>query len=152
MITDPKSRQAVRASWKSVRVLDAQIRATTGPNIFSLIPAATGFARVPESLLQVFAVSVLQEALERIQEEGVFRATRPGLKGLMDGSRPQLPWVDFGAMDEVRLRRNRVAHEGHLLQSGQCENDLALIARELIAWGVLSSDAPAEFQIECRPL
>jgi len=123
------------------------IRANTGAIIFSLIPNATGFARVPESLLLVFAVSVLEEALKCLCTEGAFAARRWELGFLMKASKDALPWQNYEWIEQVRLRRNRVAHQRVFLEAGQCDLDLSAIAKELLAWKVLATDFKGEYKI-----
>ena len=83
MIQDKASLKNVRDSWKTVRVVDAQIATNMNAGIFSLVPTATGFSVVPESLLLVFAVAVLEEVLVELEDQGTFYS-RKGLKRLME--------------------------------------------------------------------
>jgi hypothetical protein len=127
-------------SWKTVRVIEAMIQANTGGIIFSLVPNASGFARIPESLLLVFAVSVLEDALECLRDEGAFSSRKKGLSALMKASKSHIEWQNFDELERIRRRRNDVAHRREFLDAGQCKRDLAAIAKELLAWGVITAD------------
>ena len=123
------------------------IKTNTAPVLYSIVPHATGFARVPESLLLIFAVSVLEEALKCLCAEGAFSAQRAELGALMKASKDKVPWQDYGLIDQVRLRRNKVAHQRKFLAEGQCSQDLSAIAKELLAWRILASDFTGEYQV-----
>src|SRR4030095_5028470 len=124
-----------RDSWRTVRTVDAMIRTNLNAGIFSMVPAATGFARVPESLLLVFAVSVLEDTLRQLRDEGEF-CSRDGLGRLMKASQAALPWRDFAGVNKVIKRRNDIAHRRKFLGPGQCVLDLKVLAQELSAWHV----------------
>lgn len=140
-------REALSESWKTVRIIEAMIKANTGGVIFSLIPHATGFARVPESLLLIFAVSVLEDALKCLCSEGVFTSRRKELGALIKASKNVIDWQNFDEIERIRLRRNHVAHRREFLGPGQCTNDLSAITKELLAWGILSTDFKGKFTV-----
>lgn len=75
-------RRLLAESWRTVRAVEAQIGANTGPVLFSFMPHVTGFARVPESLLLLFATSVLEQALICLRNEGVLRSRDIRLSGV----------------------------------------------------------------------
>ena len=141
----------IRASWRTVRTMESAIAVNTGPVLFSFIPHSTGFARVPESLLLVFAVSVLESALLTLRELGRFTCKSKKLKGLMLASREHIPWQSFETIDHIRDRRNEVAHEATLVQPGECSNALAAIAGELLAWQVLDTDVLGQYSFTFAP-
>lgn len=133
-------RSGITESWRTVRIVEAQIQTNTGNTIYSLIPHATGFARVAESLLLVFAVSVLEDSLRGQCQEGAFASRRKELSPLMRASRPHLKWQDFDAIDRIRELRNSIAHRRIFLSEGECRHALNAIARELLVFGVLETD------------
>ena len=91
MIKNAEALGSIRESWRTVRTLEGMIQTNTSSGtIFTLIPAATGFVTVPESLLLLFAMSVLEDVLRQLRDEGVFNCSRIELKRLMDGSRGHL--------------------------------------------------------------
>ena len=151
MVTDLAALEELRQSWRTVRTTQAMIRTNTAPFIFSMVPAVTGFARVPESLLLVFGLSVLEDALRSICDQGAFSSKSKQLGPLMGASRQVVPWRTFEEVDRVRERRNRIAHDREFLAAGQCDRDLDCIARELIAWGVLEHDYAGTYTVEFRP-
>jgi hypothetical protein len=152
MIKNAATLGSIRESWRTVRTLEGMIQTNTSSGtIFTLIPAATGFVTVPESLLLLFAMSVLEDVLRQLRDEGVFNCSRNELKRLMDGSRGQLRWFNFDAVSAIRDRRNRVAHRREFLSPGQCQADIATIAQELLTWGVLDNDAKIGYRVEFKP-
>jgi hypothetical protein len=147
MITNKVVLARTRESWRTVREIEAMIQKTVNtPIIFSLVPLATGFSRVPESLLLLFAVSVLEDALKQLREEKLF-SSKPNLKAMMQASRAVLPWQDFAGVDGVRERRNKIAHEREFLKQGEYKPYLDALAQELLAWRVLTSDYKGECTI-----
>ena len=152
MIKNAETLASIRESWRTVRTLEGMIRTNTNSGaIFTLIPAATGFANIPESLLLLFAMSVLEDALRQLRDEEVFNCSRNELKQLMDASHGQLRWLNFDAVNVIRDRRNRVAHRREFLAPGQCQADIATIAQELLSWGVLDKDAKIDYRFEFKP-
>lgn len=143
-------RTEIVESWKTVRMVEAQITTNTGGTIFALIPQATGFARIPESLLLVFAVSVLDDALSCLRDEGAFSSPGRTLDARMKASRSRLNWQDFDAVDQVRVVRNAVAHERRFLAEGECHLYLNVIARELLAFGILETDFKGTYSVSMR--
>ena len=150
MIQDKASLKNVRDSWKTVRVVDAQIATNMNAGIFSLVPTATGFSVVPESLLLVFAVAVLEEVLVELEDQGTFYS-RKGLKRLMEGSQSALPWQDFAAVNHARERRNDVAHKHQFLDRGECRPFLDAIEREFIAWKILDGPVRKSYTVSLNP-
>lgn len=152
MIKNAEALGSIRESWKTVRILEGMIRTNANSGtIFTLIPAATGFAVVPESLLLLFAVSVLEDTLRQLRDEGVFNCSRNELKPLMDASRKSVRWLDFDAVSAIRDRRNRVAHRREFLAPGQCQVGIASIVQELLYWGVIDNDTRVEYRVESNP-
>lgn len=152
MIKNAETLGSIRESWRTVRTLEGMIQTNTNSGIiFTLIPAATGFATVPESLLLLFAVSVLEDTLRQLRDEGVFNCSRNELKRLMDASHGQLCWLNFDAVNAIRDRRNRVAHRREFLSPGQCQADIATIAQELLSWDVLDKDGKVDYRVEFKP-
>jgi len=152
MVSDQEFLKQIRESWKTVRTAEAMIQTNlNSPSIFSLIPRATGFSSVPESLLLVFGVSVLEDALRQMRDENIFQSQRTELSRLMKASKNVLPWKNYAEVEKIRLRRNRVAHQREFLLGGQCAKDLAVIAKELLAWSILESDEPITYTITITP-
>jgi hypothetical protein len=150
MITDPKALQHIRDSWNTVRILEARINTTLHAGLFSLVPTLTNFQEVPDSLLLVFAVSVLQDTLKQLRKQKVFACEGDGLERLMKASTGTLPWQNFGKIKEIKNRRNRAAHERVFLRSGQCAQYLDAIENELLAWRVLEHPIKGTYNLSFR--
>jgi hypothetical protein len=69
MVKDPDALIRIRGSWRTVRTLEAMIQTNLNAGLFSLVPTMTGFTRIPESLLLVFAVPVLEDTLRQLRDE-----------------------------------------------------------------------------------
>jgi hypothetical protein len=147
MITDQKALDRIRESWCTVRILEARISTSLSAGIFSLAPMATGFREVPESLLLLFAMSVLEDTLKQLRDEGAFSCSRSELKRLMDSSRCVLPWQDFTKVNQARIHRNAVAHRREFLSDGECTQYLTAIENELLSWSVLDHPIRGRFGI-----
>ncbi len=137
MITNPEVLQSLRDSWATVRILEARIQTTLHAGLFALVPQMTNFQEVPDSLLLLFAVSVLENTLKKLRDQGVFPSKGQELGRLMQESTGKLCWQNYGKIQEIKNRRNRIAHERVFLRSGQCAEYLDAIENELLAWRVL---------------
>jgi hypothetical protein len=146
-ITDPEALKRIRDSWETVRILEARIQTTLHAGLFSLVPQMTNFQEVPDSLLLLFAISVLENTLEQLRRQRVFMYKRRGLKGLIKASKNALPWQNIEEIQKIRCRRNRVAHHHELLRSGQCAQYLDAIENELLAWRVLEHPVKGRYDI-----
>jgi hypothetical protein len=152
MIKDPEARQRIRDSWKTVRKLQARIHTALQPTLFSLVPSMTNFREVPDSLLLLFAVSVLENALDELRNQGVFSSRGSELGRLIEASRGTLRWQDYGKIQEIKNRRNDLAHERVFPPSDKCGEYLDAIAKELLAWGVLEPDFnKGKYEVSFRP-
>jgi hypothetical protein len=154
MITDPEALQRIRESWKTVRILQAKIDTTMSAHPLSLLPAMTNFRVVPESLLLVFATSVLEDTLRQLQHQGIFGPKEPqqwGLGRLIVESRGTLCWQDYGKIQEIKNRRNDVAHKRAFPPSDKCAEYLNAIAKELMEWRVLEHDFKGEYGVSFQP-
>ena len=152
MITDQSFVAQVRDSWKTVRTIYSMIQTNTSSGtIFSLIPHATGFSKVPESLLLLFGVSVLEGVLQKLRDDGVFSCTGSEFGRLLNASKSSLPWKNYEEIKKIQLRRNSVAHRREFLAIGQCDKDLSAIAQELITWRILDADYQIPFTVSITP-
>ena len=114
-------------------------------------PEAAGARSIMESLLLVSSVSVLEDTLRQLHHEGAFVCAHRGLKDLMTASRRILPWRDYTKIDAIRERRNAIAHRGQMLVPHEGAPYLEAIARELMTWHVLETDARGESTTTLTP-
>src|SRR5690349_25003410 len=148
MIKSPDDLERIRASWRTVRDVDARVKSGQNARIFTLVSDVAGIPEIAESLLLVFGTSVLEDALKQLKEEGAFACPRFELKALMRASRDALPWVNFDAVDTCRDRRNAVAHRREFLRRGEYASYLDDIERELLAWQILEEPMRSDFTID----
>lgn len=146
MAVDQAEVARLTAMWRTVRIMEAEIRTNTNSGQLTLIPMLTGFARVPESLLLLFAVSVLEDALVALRRAGAFECRTSRLAALMAASRDALPWRDYLAVENAKLRRDGVAHRHELLKLGECAKYLDHIASELLAWKAIEHDFKGNYK------
>ena len=147
MIQDAEVSTAIRKSWETVRIVEAQIDANLNFSLFSLVPAMSGYCVVPESLLLVFAISVLEDALRELVKEGKISCSSAKLKKIMLESKASLLWQDFDTVDEGRELRNRIAHEKKFLEQHDHHKYLNAIENELVAWGILEYRIQGSYKI-----
>jgi len=151
MIQDQAALSKIRESWRTVRTIEAEMESNLNAGLFSLVPKATGFSRYAESLLLLFAVSVLEDALKQLRVERVFRSRGDSLGLMMEESKEILPWVNYADVYAVKERRNSIAHDRMFLRSGECSQSLVVIAVELLAWGGLENDYRGSCTISIQP-
>jgi hypothetical protein len=87
MITKLEALKGIRDSWETVRILQARIHTTLHADLFSIVPRMTNFQEVPGSLLLLFVVSVLENTLKQLRNQGAFSYTGWHLGGLMTASK-----------------------------------------------------------------
>ena len=84
------------------------------------------------NLCVLFGLSLLERVLLHLRNEGYFRTRGSSLYRLMQASRDAgLPWRDFRCIDDIRRRRNEVAHRRGRFNEKECLAMLLAIADEL---------------------
>jgi hypothetical protein len=136
MIVDPLSMEAQRKAWASVRDSQERLTATLAFTASSGIVGSAVFDACHDLTL-VFGYAVLQDILEQLQYESLFKSNRPGLRALMHASRSGLPWQNFALVDRGRERRNDFAHERMTVPVEECVKYVDAIDKELRAWGIV---------------
>ena len=116
-----------------------------------LVPQTDEFRNASHSLVLLFAMSVLEDVLRQLRDEGRFASKRNEMKRLMEASRSVLPWADFTLIDEAREKRNGVAHKREFLPAGDCARYIDGIEAELVRWQVLPGRVQYDYTIERRP-
>jgi hypothetical protein len=69
----------------------------------------------------------------------------------MKASTDKLSWKHFEKIQEIKNRRNLVAHHREFLRNGQYAQYLTAIEQDLLAWGVLDSPIKGQFDISFKP-
>lgn len=141
----------LRASWNTVRLSQAKVGTNLAAGAFGSAFQTDDFRNLTHGFILLFAVSVLEEALERFRDHGLFSPKRGGLKELIRASKDALPWIDWDGMEQVRDRRNSLAHHLTYPTRAQSWEDIDAIETELVAWGVLTGRAKAEYTITRSP-
>ncbi len=104
----------------------------------------TALRNVVYNLPLLLALDVLKQALVQARDEKLFACSRTQLGDLMESARDSLPWIDWKGLREGVRRRNEVAHDGKLVDSEQCIQDIASVEAQLVAWGVIDADQPRD--------
>jgi hypothetical protein len=151
MPLDSETLEELRASWNTVRLSQAMVQTNLAAGAFGLVAQTNDFRDLTHGLILLFAVSVMEEALERYRDQGLFAPKRGGLKELVSASKDALPWVNWEGMGQIRNRRNDVAHHLKYPPRAQAWADIDSVEKELIAWGVLSGPVKAEYTITRGP-
>ncbi len=151
MPLDFETLDELRASWNTVRLSQAMVQTNLAVGAFGLAVRTNDFRDLTNGLILLFAVSVLEEALERYRDDGLFVPKRGGLKELVNASKEALPWINWDGMEQIRNRRNDVAHHLKYPPRAQSWSDIDSVEKELISWGVLSGPVKAEYTITRSP-
>ncbi len=138
MINDANTLSEIRKDWNGVELLRDKLQR-------SAFAAASGIggtfpfvlANAAHNLPFFHAYGVLNDVLEQLAKERHFTCKSTKLGALMNNSKNALPWHDFNLVDEGRDFRNKVAHEGDLLNRGDCWKYVDAVKAELCGWKVL---------------
>lgn len=111
MIKDPTKLQQLRDEWKFAVSTQNRTRVTMG----FYQDRADGayfdhFLNLIHELVLTFVFSVLQDTLEQLRREGVFKCKGNALWDLMDASQSKMHWLDFAFINEGRDKRNKLVH------------------------------------------
>ncbi|MQY66742.1 MAG: hypothetical protein GH159_00240 [Dehalococcoidia bacterium] len=96
-------------------------------------------ADISYSLVLLFAYSVLGTVLRQLRDEEFFASPKKDnrLGVLISNSETQLPWINFGEVDEGHHKRNDVAHEDFVPSRGESWKYIDAIEKELINWQII---------------
>src|SRR5882672_6087283 len=82
----------------------------------------------------VLAFSVLDQVLSEFIQQGLFSCKSTKFGARMDSSKSALQWQDYKLIDSGREKRNRLAHDGVLIDDAECLVFIEAIENELAAW------------------
>jgi hypothetical protein len=138
MIANPHSRAVLQAEWQGVvRMRERMDHLVVSTFAFDPITSPI-FANIFYNLPLLLAVDVLKQVLLQMnKEEGVTTSSPRELDDLMETAKASIPWLDWPCLREAVRRRNQVTHDGKLFGDVQCQQDIADIKAQLIAWGVI---------------
>ena len=138
MIRDSSVLQNVIDEWKTVRTTWDMVAANI---VFSFAGGgyvSHEFRCVAYSLTLLFGFTVLEHILQQLQNEGHFSCQSTSVGKLMIASQHSLPWVDYTLVDEVRKRRNDIAHRQQWIEIDDCKRYLDAVENELRAWKIIA--------------
>lgn len=134
MIGDQTAKDEIAEQWATVRRL---CRGGHGSmhrgGTFVIVPPSEGFRNLP----LVLGYAVLDELLDILIRQGEFVSNNRKLGAKLKASENVLPWQNYALVDAGREARNKLAHEGELLDDGQCLIFIEAIEVELRAWRVI---------------
>jgi hypothetical protein len=134
MIRDPHVLATLSAKLSTVTKLGH----TTGYG-WNVLGGGMALTTVPlhhNNLALVLAYEALEDALQCLRNGGVFACASWKLGILMQQSQSKLQWLDYVTVDEGRDKRNKLAHEGQLLDDAECRRFVSAVGAQLRAWGV----------------
>lgn len=138
MIRDTNIQKEIQSSWAGVEALREQLQVSAfasqigGDGIFpfKLLNAA-------HNLPFMFAIAILNDALEQLAIEGQIDCKSSKLGPLLGKSKDTLPWCNFTLIEQGVGLRNDLAHRGRLLERGDCWIYIDAIKAELSAWKII---------------
>jgi len=142
MIADTLALQETRDAWDFVRQSRNVIVGNCNVATFAIGFNQAGIRDLCFNLLLASALSVLEDVLRQLRDEGTYGCRDNRLGPLMASSRPSLPWVQFTVVDSARADRNQSIHDRAYLPHAKCRDYIAAIENELVTWRVLVSATP----------
>ncbi len=85
------------------------------------------------------AMSVLNDVLRALANEGRFDCGSRFLGKLLDAAKDDLQWVDYHAIREANRLRVALAHRGELLPRADCWKHIDVVKAQLVAWGIIGA-------------
>jgi hypothetical protein len=79
----------------------------------------------------------LDQVLDALIEQGVFRCKKNKLGAKMAASKGVFNWRNYEHVDQARCARNTLAHEAKLVSKGQALELIQAIRDELKGWRIL---------------
>jgi len=133
----------VRQNWAGVDALSEKLRRHAVGSM-GLIGGRFPFvlADAAQNLPFLHAYGVLDIVLRQLEAEGYFTCARKSLGHLLAASESAFYWKAFALIDEGHKRRNEIAHEGQLLNRGDCWRYIDAIRDQLLAWGIIEPPRP----------
>lgn len=138
---DQSALDEIRAGWHGVEVLRGRIQRGV---LFAFAEGASSLMFVSDcahNLPFFHAYAILNDTLLQWRDEGRFSCANRNMGPLMSASRASVNWIDYALIDEGRLLRNKVAHDGELVPRGDCWKFIDGIEAEFIQWGILHPKA-----------
>jgi hypothetical protein len=137
VIKDQNVRAEIAQEWRSVRALVNWHRGHASPGGYILEKPPDKFYNLP----LVLAYAVLDDVLAQMINEHIFKCSKNNgncfnLGDKMKSSIGMLAWIDYTTIDDVRKKRNEVAHKGILHSQGVCLQYINAVEDELKKLGL----------------
>ena len=140
MIKDTSVLNDIRCEWETVRFTKEMVTSNVATGFFvshGILSADLGSIELANSLLVLFAFSVLERVLLQLRNEGQFQSTKINLGCLMAASQNALPWQDYALVDQARGKRNDIAHRRQWIGQAEGHKYIDAIEKELTLWTIL---------------
>lgn len=108
MITDSVALEELAVEWEGVRKMRAQMQVLVTTTFVGGGFTAPALASVLYNLPLLLAFDVLRQVLLQLHREGKFASASRNLGPLMDASKNDLPWLDWGSLRQGATKRNQV--------------------------------------------
>ncbi|MCL4709100.1 hypothetical protein KJ068_28390 [bacterium] len=120
--------KTARWSWTEVEV---------APSVLDL---SRDLAVAASNLCVLFAMAVLERTLLQLRDEKVFISDRSSLSNLMLASKNYgLPWMNYDLVDEIRTKRNAIAHKQTKFSEYECMAMVLAVKSELESWSIIKT-------------
>ena len=133
-----KSTTSLQNEWDSVLQMRERIDHLVVQTIAFEPITSPLFSNVLYNLPLQLALRVLTQVLIQMRDESA-KGSELRLRDLIDDTKNVLPSVNRQNLCDVIDRQNAHIHEGRLHGDKQCQQDIAYIETQLVAWGVIST-------------
>ncbi len=140
MIRDANALNDIRCEWETVRATRELVESNIQISFFvsrGILSSDLGISKLANSLLLLFAFSVLEQALLQLRNEGQFQCNSTKLGPLMAASQNVLPWRDYPLVDQAREKRNDIAHRRDWIGQAESYKYIDAIEQELTSWKIV---------------
>ena len=140
MMQDTSVLEEIVDEWKALEeMLDISRYSWTETEVApGVIDFTRALAEMTANLCVVFALGILERTLLQLRDEGVFPSKGCALESLMLASNEAgLSWLDFAQIDDVRRRRNGIAHKLQRFPEDDCLKMVRAIKAELQGWSIV---------------
>jgi hypothetical protein len=139
MIKDTAVKASIDQQWNVIAfMLDHNKSRFIGVNTIATEQAPDTFYNLP----LVLTYCTLECALAQLMDEGTIKSQKKTkfqnikLKARMEAAKRAIDWKAYALVDEGRDARNKLAHEGKMLDKYTCMKYIHAIGDELKHWGI----------------
>ena len=138
LILDKDELIKLQDEWAGVKALREKLKRSSFASV-GIVGGTLTFelANAAHNLPFLHAFSKLNSVLEELAKDGHFQCNSQFLGALVKKSEEALSWQDYTLICEGVELRNKLAHQGHILERGDCWKFVDAIEKELSAWNII---------------